>query len=46
MYRFLLGSDSDYCFTDRSRGWKVLRIAGARGIHEYGASGVSENVDI
>ena len=34
-----IGSDSDYCFTARSRGWQVWRIANARGIHEYGASG-------
>lgn len=42
----LIGSDSDYCFTARSRGWQVWRIAGARGIHEYGVSGVSADVDI
>ncbi len=42
----LLGSDSDYCFTARSRGWQVWRIAGARGIHEYGVSGVSADADI
>jgi len=36
-----IGSDSDYCFTARSRGWQVWRIAGARGIHECGASGSS-----
>ena len=41
-----IGSDSDYCFTARSRGWQVWRIAGARGIHEYGASGASANEDI
>ncbi|UCC97897.1 MAG: glycosyltransferase family 2 protein [Phycisphaerales bacterium] len=35
----LIGSDSDYCFAARSRGWQVWRIAGARGIHECGASG-------
>jgi len=34
-----IGSDSDYCFTARSRGWQVWRIANARGIHEHGASG-------
>ncbi len=34
-----IGSDSDYCFTARSRGWQVWRIANARGIHEQGASG-------
>ena len=41
-----IGSDSDYCFTARSRGWQIWRIAGARGIHEHGASGVSGNRDI
>lgn len=41
-----IGSDSDYCFTARSRGWQVWRIAGARGIHEYGASGASADADI
>ena len=35
-----IGSDSDYCFTARSRGWQVWRIANARGIHEQGLSGV------
>ncbi|MBL7185327.1 MAG: tetratricopeptide repeat protein [Phycisphaerae bacterium] len=34
-----IGSDSDYCFTARSRGWQIWRIANARGIHEHGASG-------
>ena len=34
-----LGSDSDYCFTARSRGWQIWTIASAKGIHEYGASG-------
>jgi len=34
-----IGSDSDYSFTARSRGWQVWRIARARGIHEHGASG-------
>jgi GT2 family glycosyltransferase len=35
----LIGSDSDYSFTARARGWQVWRIANARGIHEYGVSG-------
>ncbi len=35
----LIGSDSDYSFTARSRGWQIWRIAGARGIHEQGVSG-------
>ena len=34
----LIGSDSDYSFAARSRGWQIWRIAGARGIHEQGAS--------
>ena len=46
MYRFLLGSDSYYCFTARSRGWQVWRIANAKGIHEHGASGISSDLDI
>jgi GT2 family glycosyltransferase len=36
-YAFI-GSDSDYCFTARSRGWQIWRIAGAKGIHERGSS--------
>ncbi len=40
-----IGSDSDYCFTARARGWQVWRIAAARGIHERGASGLSPDVD-
>jgi len=40
-----IGSDSDYCFTARSRGWHVSRIAGARGIHECGASGSSGDIN-
>lgn len=34
-----IASDSDYCFTARSRGWEVWRIASARGVHEHGVSG-------
>jgi GT2 family glycosyltransferase len=34
-----IGSDSDYSFTARTRGWEIWRIAGARGVHEHGASG-------
>jgi len=40
-----IGSDSDYCFTARARGWQVWRIAAARGIHERGASGLSPDVN-
>ena len=46
MYSFLIGSDSDYCFTARSRGWQIWRIVGAGGINEYGVAGVSADVDI
>ncbi|MHC4396951.1 MAG: glycosyltransferase family 2 protein [Planctomycetota bacterium] len=41
-----LGSDSDYCFTARSRGWQVWRIASARGVHEHGASGEGAGPEI
>ncbi len=41
-----LGSDSDYCFTARSRGWEVWRIFRARGIHEHGASGAVSDINI
>jgi GT2 family glycosyltransferase len=41
-----IGSDSDYSFTARSRGWQVWRIANAKGIHQYGASGESYDIDI
>ncbi len=34
-----IGSDSDYSFTARARGWDVWCIATARGRHEHGASG-------
>lgn len=34
-FRFV-GSDSDYSFTARSRGWQVWRIAKAKGVHELG----------
>jgi tetratricopeptide (TPR) repeat protein/GT2 family glycosyltransferase len=41
-----IGSDSDYCFTARSRGWQIWTIASARGIHEHGASGISNDMNI
>lgn len=41
-----IGSDSDYSFTARSRGWQVWRIAAARGIHEHGASGKISDIKI
>ena len=41
-----IGSDSDYSFTARARGWQVWRIAAARGIHEHGASGQISSLEI
>lgn len=38
-----IGSDSDYSFTARSRGWAIWRISAARGVHDHGASGKSDN---
>ncbi|MGA1869739.1 MAG: glycosyltransferase family 2 protein [bacterium] len=40
-----IGSDSDYSFTARSRGWQVWRIAGAKGIHEVGAAASVSDVN-
>ncbi|MDH7598436.1 MAG: glycosyltransferase family 2 protein [Sedimentisphaerales bacterium] len=39
----LICSDSDYCFTGRSRGWEVWVVAGAYGVHEHGISAGSSN---
>ncbi len=33
-----VGSDSDYCFTARARGWEVWRVTGAKGVHERGSA--------
>ncbi len=41
-----IASDSDYSFMARSRGWQVWRIAKARGIHEHGAGGKTDNMEI
>ncbi len=41
-----IGSDSDYSFMARSRGWEIWRIATARGVHDHGASGNSGNPHI
>jgi GT2 family glycosyltransferase len=38
-----IGSDSDYSLTARARGWEIWRIASAKGVHEHGASGISDN---
>ena len=42
----LICSDSDYCFTARSRGWQIWRIAAARGIHEFGVSQSGADIEI
>jgi tetratricopeptide (TPR) repeat protein len=39
----LICSDSDYCFTARSRGWEVWRIGAAYGVHEHGVSGAGSD---
>ena len=41
-----IGSDSDYCFTARARGWQVWIITSAKGIHEHGASGAVSDPEI
>ena len=41
-----IGSDSDYCFTAKSKGWQVWRIAAAKGTHEHGISGSLGDNDI
>jgi GT2 family glycosyltransferase len=41
-----IGSDSDYCFTARSRSWQVWRVANAKGIHECGESCGSSDINI
>jgi GT2 family glycosyltransferase len=38
-----IGSDSDYCFTARSRGWEVWSVAAARGTHERGGSSATRD---
>lgn len=42
----LIGSDSDYCFTARSRGWQIWAIATARGIHEHGITSTTTDPNI
>ncbi len=41
-----IGSDSDYCFTARARGWQIWRIAGARGIHDCGISAQLSEIEM
>jgi tetratricopeptide (TPR) repeat protein len=42
----LICSDSDYCFTARSRGWQVWRVGAACGLHEHGASGAGQDLTL
>ena len=42
----LVCSDSDYCFTARSRDWKIFNIVSARGVHEHGVTSNCNNPDI
>ncbi len=41
-----IGSDSDYSFTARARGWEIWCIADAKGVHEHGESGKGTNKEI
>jgi len=41
-----IGSDSDYSFTARSRGWSIWRICAARGVHDHGASATGGDLNI
>lgn len=43
---FLIGSDSDWCYTARARGFDVCYIADASCVHEQGVSSGSENPEI
>lgn len=38
-----IGSDADYSFTARSRGWQVWRASAARGTHQRGGSATVQN---
>ncbi len=40
-----IGSDSDYCFTARARGWQVWLIAAAKGVHERGTSSFTSDIE-
>jgi GT2 family glycosyltransferase len=42
----VIGSDSDYCFTARARGWQIWRIAGAKGKHDCGVSAQLSEMNI
>ncbi len=41
-----IGSDSDYCFTARARGWQVWRIVTAKGKHDCGTSAQLSDIEI
>lgn len=42
---FLVGSDSDYCYTARLRGYEVWYIADAECIHEHGVTKGDKEID-
>jgi len=42
---FLIGSDSDWCLTARSRGWEVWYCAEARVLHEQGITSEMPKLD-
>lgn len=42
----LICSDSDYCFTAKSRGWKIWSVVSARGTHEHGVSGTTTDYNM
>jgi GT2 family glycosyltransferase len=44
-YKFI-GSDSDYCFTARARGWQIWRITAAKGMHDRGTSAQLSTIEI
>ncbi len=41
-----IGSDSDYSFTARTRGWEIWCVTEARGIHDLGESHQTDNKEI
>lgn len=43
---FLVGSDSDWCYAARARGFEVWYIAGASCVHEQGVSSTGDNPEI
>jgi GT2 family glycosyltransferase len=43
---FLIGSDSDWCYTARSRGWEVWYVSNAVCTHDGGVSANTENEEM